>query len=112
LSIALSWGSSLCLTFVFLGVGRAMDTLARGDHPSVWAMVPFAVAAGIAAWAVPTISARDQAREEKALRASVVGHVFRLGAPSEPASEPGESCPRRPTASNAPQPTAEPSSPP
>lgn len=78
-AVALSWASSLLLALLFLGVGTAMDDLLVGEGPPVALLVALALLAGVAAWAVPTLGAREQAREERTLRSGVVGHVLALG---------------------------------
>lgn len=78
-AVALSWASSLLLALVFLGAGQSMDNLAVGERPPVTGLIVLALLAGVAAWAVPTLGAHEQAREERTLRRGVVGQVLGLG---------------------------------
>ncbi len=56
-----------------------MDDVLGGDGPPILLLVLLALAAGVAAWAVPTLGAHEQAREERTLRRGVVGQVLALG---------------------------------
>ncbi|MDR0366454.1 MAG: ABC transporter ATP-binding protein/permease [Bifidobacteriaceae bacterium] len=83
--VALSWVQAVALASFYIVIGSLAAQLAYLDgaapEPMAWvALFGLPVVAGLAAWGVPFLSARDQAADEAAERHRIIRHVFRLGA--------------------------------
>jgi ATP-binding cassette subfamily C protein CydD len=83
--VVLSWLQAVALAGFYILIGSLAARLADFDgaapEPITWvALFGLPVVAGLAAWAVPFLSARDQAADEAAERHRIIRHVFRLGA--------------------------------
>jgi ATP-binding cassette subfamily C protein CydD len=91
--VALGWVQSLAMAIIFVIVGQGIDTLIAGEPLSsgrIGIMVGLALLAGVAAWAIPFLSARDQAADEHRTRRSAIGQVFRLGTAQRTRERTGE----------------------
>jgi ABC-type transport system involved in cytochrome bd biosynthesis fused ATPase/permease subunit len=91
--VVLGWIQSLATAAIFLLVGQGVDGLIDSlplSGARIGLMVGLAVIAGLAAWAIPFLSARDQAEDEHAARRGVIGHVFRLGTAQRTRERTGE----------------------
>jgi ABC-type transport system involved in cytochrome bd biosynthesis fused ATPase/permease subunit len=81
-TVLLGWLGAAALAVLYLGIGREIDAFAAGRAtPGLdWAaLAGAALVAAVAAWAVPELGARDQAKLERTARRRIVRHVFALG---------------------------------
>jgi ABC-type transport system involved in cytochrome bd biosynthesis fused ATPase/permease subunit len=83
--IALTWLQAIALAALYILLGGQVDlVLKTGPEALRWGpvglMALLAIGAGLAAWGVPYLAARDQAGDELGERRRVVAHVFELGA--------------------------------